>query len=125
MECHRVLVHDLNALHLGHSGDIAEIGIGVCKLKVRLDRLRIERRSVVESNSFFQVEGQRLPAIRKLPALRQAGDDLPVLIVDKALIAELCADVILHIHVEGVEGVQLRADRSGQDLGLLRRLAGG
>ena len=125
MECHRVLVHNLNALHIGDGGDVAEIGIGVRKLKVCLDRLRIERRPVVESDSLLQMESQGLSAIGELPALRQTGNDLPVLIVDKALIAQLCADIVLHIHVEGIKGVQFRADRRGQDLGFLRRLAGG
>ena len=84
MECHRVLVHNLNALHIGDGGDVAEIGIGVRKLKVCLDRLRIERRPVVESDSLLQMESQGLSAIGELPALRQTGNDLPVLIVDKA-----------------------------------------
>ena len=105
MECHCVLVHDFNALQLGRSGDIAEIRIGVRKFKVCLDRLRIERRPIVESDSLLQMESQGLSAIGKLPALRQAGDDLPIFIVNKALIAQLCADIVLHIHVEGVEGV--------------------
>ena len=105
MECHCVLIHDLNALHLGHGGDVAEIGIGVCKLKICLDCLCIERRPIVERDALFQMEGQSSSVIGKLPALRQAGDDLPIFIVNKALIAQLCADIVLHIHVEGVEGV--------------------
>ena len=105
VESHRVLVHNLNALHIGNGGDVTEIGIGVRKFKVCLDRLRIERRSIVESDSLLQMESQGLSAIGKLPALRQAGDDLPIFIVNKALIAQLCADIVLHIHVEGVEGV--------------------
>ena len=105
MESHRVLVHNLNALHIGNGGDVTEIGIGVRKFKVCLDRLRIERRSIVKSDSLLQMESQGLSAIGKLPALRQAGDDLPIFIVNKALIAQLCADIVLHIHVEGVEGV--------------------
>jgi len=125
MECHCVLIHDLNALHLGHGGDVAEIGIGVCKLKICLDCLCIERRPIVERDALFQMEGQSSSVIGKLPALRQAGDDLPVFIVDKALITELCADIVLHIHVEGIKGVQLRTDRRGQDLGFVLRLARG
>ena len=76
----------------------------MCKLKVCLDRLRIERRSIVEGDPFLQMKSQSLSVIGKLPAFRQAGDDLPILIVNKAFIAEFCADVVLHIHVEGVGG---------------------
>ena len=99
VESHRVLVHDLNALHIRHSGNIAEIRIRVCKVKICFDRLRIERRTIVERDALFQMEGQSRSVVRKFPALRQTGDDLPVFIVDKALIAELCTDVVLHVHV--------------------------
>ena len=113
MECHCVLIHDLNALQFGYSGNVAEIRIGVCKLKVCLDSLCIERRPIVESNPLFQMEGQSRSVIGKLPALRPTGDNVPDFIVDKALIAKLCSDIVLHIHVEWIKGVQLCADRGG------------
>ena len=58
MECHCVLIHDLNALPPWPRQDVAEIGIGVCKLKICLDCLCIERRPIVERDALFQMEGQ-------------------------------------------------------------------
>jgi len=90
-------------------------------------RLRIEGGAVMEGDALLQIKGQVLALIGELLPFRQAGDNLAVHIVDKALVAQLGCDIVLRVHVQRVKSVQLGPHSSGERLDgfFLGRTAGG
>ena len=81
----------------------------MCKIEIRFHCLRIKCGTIVEGDTFLQVEGKGLPVIRKFPAFCKAGNNLSIFIIHKSFIAQFCPDIVLNIHVQRIEGVKLGA----------------
>ena len=109
-----VLIDNFNLLNVSNALQTVKGRVRLLMFQVCLDRLRIERFSIVESNALAKVECKLRLVIVILPALCQAGDNLTIVKVHQVFIHQLGGAIKRVIHVKGGEVCGFCSNSVGQ-----------
>ena len=103
MERNGIIINDFNLLNIRNALQTVKGRVRLLMFQIGLDRLRIERFSIVESNALAQVESKLCLVIVILPAFCQSGDNLTIVKVHQVFIHQFGGAIERIIHIKGGE----------------------